>query len=177
MTLYEKILGADFESLPTPVRNFHARREEHRYTGRAIVERGRNPISRIVCAIIGFPKPGDGVPVEVTIVPTPQGEQWTRNFAGKRFSSFQAAGSGPNDGLIVESFGPVRVALALKVDDNKLRLLPERWSAFGVPLPPFLLPGGDTFETQKDNVFHFHVEITAPLIGLIVSYEGTLTPV
>jgi hypothetical protein len=47
----------------------------------------------------------------------------------------------------------------------------------GIPLPRFLLPEGESFETERNGKFCFDVEIAAPLIGLIVSYKGQLTPI
>jgi len=43
-------------------------------------------------------------------------------------------------------------------------------------MPKLLLPTGDSYETENERSFHFDVEITAPLIGLIVAYEGSLEP-
>ncbi|HBN31072.1 MAG TPA: hypothetical protein DD416_07580 [Rhodobacteraceae bacterium] len=39
-----------------------------------------------------------------------------------------------------------------------------------------LLPKGDTYETEIAGRFYFHVEITLPLIGPPVRYEGWLLP-
>lgn len=42
-------------------------------------------------------------------------------------------------------------------------------------MPKSLLPGGATWEQERNGRFHFHVTIEAPLIGLIASYSGDLT--
>lgn len=55
-------------------------------------------------------------------------------------------------------------------------LISRRWTAFGIPLPGVLAPYGDTYEHLEDGRFCFHVEIALPLIGLIVRYQGHLTP-
>ena len=68
----------------------------------------------------------------------------------------------------------IDVALALVVDGGRLQLLPRRWSVWGVPLPRWLLPGGNSFEADVDGRFAFDVEIAAPLVGRIVAYRGTL---
>ena len=52
----------------------------------------------------------------------------------------------------------------------------RRWSVFGIPLPPALTPFGAAHESAEDGRFHFHVEIKARLIGLIVRYRGWLVP-
>jgi hypothetical protein len=39
-----------------------------------------------------------------------------------------------------------------------------------------LVPRGDSYEYARDGRFHFHVEISTPLTGLIVRYQGWLVP-
>ncbi len=56
-------------------------------------------------------------------------------------------------------------------------MIPRRWSCLGVPLPGFLLPRGQTFETEAEGKFCFDVEITVPILGIIVAYIGTLEEV
>lgn len=172
--LYRRMLGSTFETLPEPVRALHDR--NGRWRGLAEVSRGTGLLARLVAAIIGFPKPGAAVPVQVVLAAEGDGERWTRNFAGRRFSSFQQAGTGRNDRLLVETFGVVSVALALVIEDGRLHLVPRRWSALGLPLPKFLLPKGSSFESEEGGRFRFNVEIAAPLAGPIVAYRGWLEP-
>lgn len=173
-TLYREILGEAFDKLPGLIQAVHDRLGT--WTGQAEITRGRGLLARLVAAVVGFPKAGSAVPVEVTLVPEGGGERWVRSFAGKSFSSFQYAGTGRNDRLLVERFGLVSVALALVIDSGRLFLIPRRWSCVGIPLPHFLLPRGSCFESAEEGRFHFNVEIAAPLVGPIVTYRGTLAP-
>jgi hypothetical protein len=66
--------------------------------------------------------------------------------------------------------------MALVLDDGKLRLIVRRWSLFGIPLPLWLAPRGDSYEYEADGKFHFHVEIRQRFTGLIVEYQGWLVP-
>ncbi|MFT6540129.1 MAG: hypothetical protein COA68_04210 [Oceanobacter sp.] len=43
-------------------------------------------------------------------------------------------------------------------------------------MPKALLPAGRSYETEKAGQFCFNIEISTPLIGLIVAYEGRLDP-
>jgi hypothetical protein len=52
----------------------------------------------------------------------------------------------------------------------------RRWSLFGIPMPLFLAPRGDSYEYEAGGRFHFHVEIGHPFTGLIVTYQGWLEP-
>jgi hypothetical protein len=174
--IYQQLLGSIFEALPVQVQALHGANEERRWVGTADVQRGSGYLAKIIGWIIGFPKAGLHVPVSVTFSPEKNGERWTRIFAGKTFSSFQKRGTEKNDYLLVESFGILSVALALVLEGDQLVLVPRRWSCLGISLPKILLPGGRSFETEKDGKFCFDVEISAPMVGLIVAYKGALKP-
>ena len=105
-----------------------------------------------------------------------EGETWTRTFAGKAFSSDQFAGRGRSERLLCERFGPLTFAMALVADGLRMRLVLRRWTVFGVPLPMWLCPRSDSYETAEDGRFRFHVEIGHRLTGLIVRYQGWLEP-
>src|SRR5262249_48187440 len=147
-----------------------------RWTGHAEVRRGRGILARLVAAMIGFPKAGVQVPLTVTLSPEQTGERWVRDFNGQVFSSIQSCGTGRDDHLLVERFGVMTFALALVVKDDRLTLIPRRWSFLGIPMPGRLLPGGTSFESEQDGDFRFDVEVSSPLTGLIVGYRGSLQP-
>ena len=128
----------------------------------------------MVGAVLGFPKAAENVDVSVKLSPEPEGELWERNFGGNRFSSFQAPGTDREERLLTERFGLISVALALVVKDKKLFLVPRHWRVGKIPLPRFLMPNGESFETEIDGRFHFDVCIQAPVVGLIVHYQGSL---
>lgn len=174
--LYRRILGEGWDRLPEPIRRMHDMGGELVAEGRAEVERGASPLARLVARIFGFPPAGSGIPVRVAFASEQDGERWTRDFAGHRFSSHQAEGRGRFERLLAERFGPFTFGLALVVDGGRLRLVPRGWSFLGLPLPRFLMPDGESFETVEDGRFRFHVEIRLPLAGLVVRYRGWLVP-
>ena len=142
--------------------------------GLATIERGSSLLSRFTASVVGFPKAGTDVPLQVSFQMKNGGERWTRTFAGESFTSFQTEGGGQNDRLLSEKFGPFTFGLALVLDSNKLRLIVRRWSFLGIPLPAFLAPTGDSYEFEENGRFHFNVEIRQALTGLIVRYRGWL---
>ena len=173
--LYRKILGSAFSMLPPRLQQLHGSTAHRQWTGFADVRRGSGPVAALLAALLGFPKAALQVPVTVTFSPENGGEHWVRNFGGKRFSSVQSAGTGKDDHLMVERFGPASFALALVVEEGRLVLIPRRWSLLGFPMPRFLLPTGLSFETECDGQFCFDVEISMPLVGLVVAYQGALS--
>ena len=56
-------------------------------------------------------------------------------------------------------------------------MIPRRWAFFGLPMPRALMPRGESYEAEVAGTFRFHVEITLPLIGPVVRYEGALQQV
>jgi hypothetical protein len=63
------------------------------------------------------------------------------------------------------------------LEDGRLRLIPRRWTLFGLGLPAWLFPRIEAWETVEDGRFRFHVDISHPLTGPIVLYRGWLEPV
>lgn len=177
LPLYHRILGSAFERLPPAIAEMHSAGPAggaRVASGRARTERGRGFLAGIVARLIGFPAAGEDVPVTVRFTADGEKEIWTRDFEDKSFRSLQLEGKGRDRHLLAEVFGPFRVLVALVQEGNKLRLVVRGWRFFGVPLPLFLAPGGETYEEEREGRFHFHVEIGGRLTGLVVRYTGWL---
>ncbi len=177
MPLYRRLLGSAWKRLPPAVGAMHDSTVSRTVEGRAKVERGTGLLARLTAAVIGFPADNPDIPVRVRFDCGGGRETWIRTFGTKSFRSVQSAASGRDACLLAEDFGPFRVLIALVPDNRRLRLVIRGWRLFGLPLPLFLAPGGETFEEERDGIFRFHVEITSPLTGLIVRYTGWLRPV
>jgi saccharopine dehydrogenase-like NADP-dependent oxidoreductase len=171
---YKRVLGSAFFQMPPQLQDLHGQTVTHTWSGDAEVLGGRNPVARLIARIAGFPNKTGPTPVTVTFTPEAGGEHWERDFGGSIFRSYQTVGKGRNTGLLTERFGAVTVALALVLEAGTLRLVPRRWTVFGLPLPNVLLPNGDSFEYEEDGAFHFDVTIRAPMVGLIAAYKGRL---
>lgn len=174
--LYARLLGDAWDQLPNEVRALHDFATTASVSGRASVERGRNPLARLAGLIMGFPRASADTPASVRFVQAGGVETWTRTFGDQTFSSRQFAGRGRSDRLLCERFGPLTFGMALVVGDGRLSLVLRRWSVFGLPLPMILCPRSNAYERAQDGRFHFHVEISHPLTGLIVRYRGWLAP-
>ncbi len=174
--LYKRMLGAAFDALPASLATMHnVTAQEQKAEGVARVETGKNYLARLIAASFGFPKAGENVPVKVSFQLKDGGELWQRDFAGRKFSSFQTEGRGYADKLLVEKFGPATFWLALVLKQGELHLVTRRWSVFGTPLPLAFSPNASTYEYAEDGHFCFHVEVKHWLTGLIVKYEGKLS--
>ena len=139
--VYEKIMGEAYARFHPAIAELHRTGDKVRiFKGQCDVTRGRNPLSHIVAAVMGFPRSGKSVPVTVTVTPDAAGETWERNFDGKKFSSHHSLGTGKWARHITERFGPIRMQMAILEEDGKLRIDTRGWSLFGLLLPRFLKP-------------------------------------
>lgn len=172
--LYERILGDAWGQLPPAVREIHDGPTSAE--GRGRVDRGHSPLAILAGAMMSFPPAVADTPVRVTFEQTPSGEVWRRTFGRHSFHSHQYDGQGKSDRFVVERFGALEFAMALVVEEGRVRLVTRRWSAFGIALPMWLAPRSNAHETEENGVFRFFVEISHPLAGLIVRYSGWLKP-
>jgi hypothetical protein len=174
--LYRRVLGEAWNLLPAPLQAMHAVDSELTAVGVAEVERGNGLLARLAAVVVGFPRAGKDIPVTVSFKAADGRERWRRTFADRSFASMQEQGRGRFERLLCERFGPLNVGMALVCESGRMRLVVRRWSVFGIPLPLALGPRGDAYEFAEDGRFHFHVEISHPLTGLIVRYRGWLVP-
>jgi hypothetical protein len=174
--LYRRVLGEAWDLLPPPLQVMHAANGALVADGKAVIERGRGLLARLLARLMGFPPAGRDVPVTVTFQAEEGREHWRRSFGNRSFASVQEQGSGRFDRLLCERFGPFNFGLALVLESARLWFVVRRWSIVGLPLPAAWAPRGEAYEFAEDGRFHFHVEIDHPFMGLIVRYRGWLAP-
>lgn len=172
--LYARLLGDAWNALPPTIQSMHGTPTRLTVSGKANVTRGSGFLTRATARIFNFPQTADNVEVAVTFQRSDTSELWSRTFGRETFSSLQYEGRGRNERLLCEKFGPFVFSMGLLTDSNRLRFLVRGWSIFGIPLPGFLAPTGDSFEYEEEGTFHFHVEISSPIAGLIARYSGYL---
>lgn len=169
--LFVRHLGADYAALPVAVQNVHAVYGPRRWVGRAHVTRGRSLWTRLLGAVVGFPKAADDVAVQVLMTPQEGGEKWERCFDGQTFRSFLRQ----HKGQMTERFGALTFTLGLHVRDGCLQFPVIAGRVGVIPMPKFMLPKSVSHEYQQDGKFWFDVALHAPLTGgLIVRYQGWL---
>jgi hypothetical protein len=168
--LYRRLLGERFEALPLRVRELHDVAGASVWAGRADVERGQSPASRLVATLFGLPPAGRDQALRVTFEPVDGREIWSRAFGNAVFRSIQYE----RGGLLRERVGPSTFIFALDTSPEgmALKLLGVRF--LGIPLPRPLAPSVCTFEREREGRYHFEVEASLPVLGRIVRYEGWL---
>jgi hypothetical protein len=172
--LYQRLLGDAWHDLPVPIREMHTLNGSKTVSGMAHIERGTTFLSRLVANLFGFPAGGKDIPLTVNMTERRGQEHWTRYFGSTKLASVQYEGKGSSRWLLKERVGPVTFGMALVLDRGRLSYVIRRWSLFGLPLPLMLAPLSRTYEYVADGCFNFDVELSHPLLGLIVGYRGYL---
>jgi len=169
-----RVLGQDFVRLPPEVRAVHSGLAV-RVTGRADVERGIGPIKRAICALLGFPRDGRGQPVTIKFSTGADcADHWERDFGGRRYASFLAAGSGRHAGYLVERLGFFTIVFRLAADDGRLVFRMVGLCVVGIPVPTWLRPSCVAFEGGRNGEFTFDITVDLPLIGRLIRYRGAM---
>jgi len=173
-SLYVSLLGSAWSLLAPSVQRLHGGGARAR--GVFGVRWGAGWIARAVAAILGMPRAGEGIRVTLSVELTPAGERWTRLFGDQRLSSAQWR----RGEALVEAFGPVQCLFRLRAVDGAL-VFEQVGTRFGfgrlsLPLPRFLAPSVVGRAAPRRDDVHVDVRIHAPILGLLVAYDGLVTP-
>lgn len=169
--LYQKVMEAEFDLLPSSLRAMHSYIGDGAASGQAVVERGKHPASALLCFVFGFPSSGQHG-LRVHFRKDNASDLWVRHFGQHRMKSRLRQANRK----LVEQFGPLDFYFDLTREDQGLKMTLKRWTAFGVPLPFALAPRVEAREWDVAGNFQLSVSISAPVIGLIVRYNGHLAP-
>ncbi len=165
-----------FAALPAVIRAVHAPGRRLALVGRAEVERAPGLAAAAIGALFRLPEAGRNVAVRVVIETRNDRELWTRDFAGRRFSSVMSAGRG-GAGHLRERFGPFSFDLAVDTDPGGLAIRVTAWSLGPLRLPARFRPATDAREfVDEEGRFCFDVSLYADGFGRFVRYRGWLVP-
>lgn len=170
--LYRRLLGDAFDSLPPTLRDFHDVEQERHFRAVFRITRGRGPLRGLLCRLGRLPPAGEQVPLRLRVVPEGNRERWVRDFDGHRLESVQWTAGG----LLIEALGPLRLAFRVTVDGPALRLETVQAWVLGVNWPLWLAPRGTGVEVGREDGCDIVARAEAPLLGLLVQYEGLVLP-
>ena len=158
--LYPQLLAADFAKLPRALREFHSAPLGGRAAGTAVVTN----TNRWLAWVLGFPRSGENIPLQLEVQTNGNREIWVRRFGGVilRTNQWQEGN------LLLEARGPVRIFFRVFADENGMRFESQRACFWIIPLP---------FRVEarvRGNESSWEVDVT---VGRIGSYQGALVPV
>ncbi|GAB2502081.1 DUF4166 domain-containing protein [Lysobacter humi (ex Lee et al. 2017)] len=168
-TIFARLLGGEFRTLPPTVQRLHLREGRARYHGEVVVERGAGLLSRLCAAATRLPPPGSG-PIVVDLDITPGREMWTRRVAGRAMPSRLVA----HGGRLRERLGLVTFDFDLAVRDGCIEWRVARAAALGLALPLRWFDGVRATESEADGRYRFDVRARLPVVGRLVHYRGWL---
>lgn len=171
MSLFRRILGDAFDTLPPQVRALHSIENRATWRGEATITRGRNVLVPLLAAMTRLPPSRANVPTSVEFVATAAGEDWNRDFGGARMHSRYREWNG----RLVERLGLVEFLFSLGVHDGEILWATTGVRLFGaIPLPSSWFARVHCRERERNGRYEFLVEAALPLIGPLIRYEGWL---
>lgn len=176
MSLYQDLLGPKYLQLPPVVQAMHKVNGEVHAVGTGSVDRGTNPLCRAIAALLRMPRSGTWIPVHITFRRDGEGEWLIRDYGGRILSTRQDAGSGADEGKLTEGFGPLRLVIALDIEDGALAFRLRSVRLLGLPLPRALWPKLRAYESEVDGWYVSYVDIGLPLIGRLIRYCCRIRP-
>jgi hypothetical protein len=166
--LFPGLLGEGFSSLHPHLRTVHGG-QSGRWTGRASVHRGSNPLARVAASVARLPSTQLDEPVTVTIDAHDGREVWTRHFgaAAPMRSTLHCT-----HGLLVERMGLLSLHFQVNVRNGGMSWYLRRAAFLGLPLPRRLFK----VQAQVDAGagYRFFVAVGIAGIGEMIRYEGEL---
>jgi saccharopine dehydrogenase-like NADP-dependent oxidoreductase len=178
LPFFRRLLGDAYDALPPAIRQAHEVHGVLVLEGTADAASPDRVLGAWIAWLFRLPRSGSNMPVRVEMRSEHDGsETWTRIYPGVTMrSNLRDADSRTHQ--LTEVLGPLSIRLCWIPSERGLQLRTISARMFGCPLPDFLRPRSDASETiDADGRFQFDVPIALPLIGTIVHYKGSLTPV
>lgn len=173
-SLFERVLGDDFATLPPALRRFHRLAGRHELQGLVQTDAPASLPGRLLARSLGMPTRATRGPIRFVLEAGPDAERWTRHFPGCTLRSRMRFAPGH----LVERMGPARLSFVLDASRGRLRMHLASLRLLGIACPAWLRPRIVAEETG-DRVaagerLHFRIEASVPGIGQVVGYCGHL---
>lgn len=176
-TLLRRMAGAAVERLHAPVRELHDVQDATVVFGHTDIDRGHDPVSRVVGWLFGFPPEGRRLPTAITILASGDREIWHRRFAGHPILTHLEPVNHNHGSIVVERFRfGVTFALQVAEHDGSLRFELRGMRVCAIPMPRFLWPRLRAEERAERDGFRFDIDIALRGFGRLIHYRGWVRP-
>jgi len=178
--LYPRLLGTSWSGLPSAVRRCHLRDAATRVRGSGTfqIRHGNTFLAGFVARVLRMPPAATAVPVQLLITSDKSGERWLRTFGTCPLVTTQRE---HRNGLLAERTGIMEFWFRLEVVPGGLRYrqigAALRLGRGSIALLSWLSPQVEAREEAVEgdpNQTQVHVQVTLPLVGLLLSYEGCI---
>jgi predicted DCC family thiol-disulfide oxidoreductase YuxK len=172
--LLRRIIGDAFDDMPETVKRMHGAEGTRETHGISRVMGGTNPVSRLIGAVAGMPRPVRRTPVHIRFVKGDDLEKWDRHFGPSRFTTImQREGRHLTERLV--GF-PVTFVYDVTADRGGFSLDVVQVRFAGVPLPGLLRPTLAARAGEWRGRYRFSTLVGFRFCGRVVSYFGYLDP-
>ena len=171
-SLYRRVLGPRFETLPMVLRQFHDSATGGRARGTFHVERGRGFLRNALASWLGFPRAGANANVDLEVSVEGDRERWCRRFSHETVVSVQWE----EGQVLIEQFGMSSFSSNLRISGDELIYEFRRAWLAGIPLPRWLSPRVEGVVKGEVDGWRVVTRVFAPVLGEILHYEGRVRP-
>jgi hypothetical protein len=171
-SLYRRILGAQFDALPPVLRRFHDANGSGCARGTFRVKRAAGPLRNAMASLLGLPRSGSDVPVQLHVEVEGERERWVRDFGGQRVVTVQWV----RGNVLMESRGWTSLSAELVIEGSRLQYVFCRAWFAGIPIPRGLSPSVESYVDAGETGWRVVVRIFAPMLGELIRYEGWIEP-
>ena len=172
-SLYERVMGVDFERLAAPVQRFHRLSGHHELHDWIETEAPATLAAKVLALCLGTPLKATRGAIRFEVDAKPDCETWTRHFPLKTMASTLSL-TGQH---VVESLGWARLRFELAAVGDTLEMRLRSLRFLGMPCPAWLLPrivAQEHSDGQHSDKMFFRVRASLPFIGVVASYRGHL---
>jgi hypothetical protein len=170
-SLYQQLLGAEFDKLDAAVRRLHLLQGHYRLCGHCSISGAEHFLGRVLARLLCLPLCADEAEFSFELLVDAGGETWTRHFPGK---TMQTRLQRHSSTVLVERMGSVRPKFGLGVDEGSLSMRLLGMNVLGLAWPKRWLPAIRTRESGDGDLYRFEVDARLGRLGLLVAYAGTL---
>lgn len=169
-SLYEQVMGADFQALAPELRAFHSTTGKLHLRGRCLVAGPTSILGRLAGLVFRLPPNCGYSELTFDLDADDSHEIWRRHFPGRTMTSRMRVVAGE----LVERLGPVNLHFALHERHGNLVMDLRRITCLGISCPQWLMPKVVAEERGVGGRLYFNVSASMPGIGSLVSYRGFL---
>jgi len=175
--LYEVLTGPQWRELAESVRRFHGPTCPAECRGSVRITRSGSLLAGIISRVLGLPQPAECAAAALVVTRDKGHHKWVRRLGNSSLVTRQSAG---RDGLLAERFGPVELRFRLTVKNGALHFEQNevrfRLAGAGIPVPGWASPKISAVceGSGAGAQVRIWVEVKAPLLGVLLSYEGWL---
>ena len=176
MSLYQRLLGLDWFRLDKAVRAAHSIEQHLNRMGLFNISRGKGWIAKCIANIMRLPRSADNVSTRLWITANGDCEVWHRTFDDQSMITVQRESA---NGLLLERVGIMEFQFKLRVEQGQLIYEQVGMSicigTLSFPVFAWISPRVHAVEMARgEKMTSVHVEVSAPVAGLILMYEGTV---